>query len=79
MHRDSFDALLRVLQPRLMRQNTILRNCISPETFLTRGLYRLAHGNSYESIELVLNIGRSTVLECVQDVVEALLDLKINK
>ena len=76
MHRDSFDALLRVLQHRLLRQNTILRNCISPEKVLASGLYRLAHGNSYESIGLALNIGRSTVLECVQDVVEALVDLK---
>ena len=69
----TFDALLELLQHQLSRQDTNLRSSIPPENVL---LYRLAHGNSYESIGLAMNIGRSTVLESVGDVVEALCDLK---
>lgn len=76
MNRTTFDALLRILQHRLSRQDTNLRSSIPPEKVLASALYRLAHGNSYESIGLVMNIGRSTVLESVEDVVEALCDLK---
>ena len=76
MNRTTFDALLRILQHRLSRQDTNLRSSIPPEKVLASALYRLAYGNSYESIGLVMNIGRSTVLESVEDVVEALCDLK---
>ena len=31
MNRESFDLLLNVIHNRLMRQNTILRNCLTPE------------------------------------------------
>ena len=40
------------------------------------GLYRLAHGNSYISIGPSFNVGKSTVIEAVQDVVGALNELK---
>jgi len=40
------------------------------------GLYCLAHGNSYITIGPNFNVGKSTVIEAVQDVVEALCDLK---
>ena len=38
------------------------------------GLYRLAHGNSYVSIAPVFNVGKSTVIKAVQDVVNILYD-----
>ena len=76
MNRRTFDTLLNVLQPAITRDNTRLRDCITPEKVLALGLYRLAHGNSYESIGPNFNVGRSTVLEVVQDVVEALFNLK---
>ena len=47
MDRDTFDVLLNLLHPALLRQNTSLRDCIPPEKVLALGLYRLAHGNSY--------------------------------
>ena len=76
MNRCTFDILLNVLRPTVTRENTRLRDCIAPEKVLTLSLYRLAHGNSYESIGPVFNVGRSTVLEAVQDVVEALFNLR---
>ena len=49
---------------------------VTPEKLLALGLYRLAHGNSYITIGPNFNVGKSTVIEAVQDVVEALCDLR---
>ena len=76
MNRESFDLLLNVIRNRLTRQNTVLRNCLTPEKVLASGLLRLAHGNSYETIGPALNVGRTTAIEACQDVVEALYDLR---
>ena len=76
MGRNTFQILLNVLAARLSRQNTRVRNCIPPERVLAIGLFRLAHGNSYISISPAMNVGKSTVVEAVQDVVEGLYDLR---
>ncbi|PFX13820.1 putative nuclease HARBI1 [Stylophora pistillata] len=76
MNRESFDLLLNVIRNRLTRQNTVLRNCLTPENVLACGLLRLAHGNSYKTIGPALNVGRTTAIEAYQDVVEALYDLR---
>ena len=49
---------------------------MTPEKRLALGLYRLAHGNSYITIGPNFNVGKSTVIEVVQDVVEALCNLR---
>ena len=49
-----------------------LQDCISPENMLALGLYHLAHRNFYKCIWPNFIIGRSTVMEAVQDNVEAL-------
>lgn len=36
----------------------------------------MAHGNSYSTIGLVFNVGKSTVIEAVQDVVNGLYELR---
>lgn len=76
MDRDTFDVLLNLLHAFLLRQNTSLRNCIPPEKVLALGLYHLAHGNSYLTIGANFGVGKSTVIEVVQDVTEALFDLR---
>ena len=76
MDRDTFDVPLNLLHPSLLRQNTSLRDCIPPEKVLALGLYRLAHGNSYSTIGANLGVGKSTVIKAVQDVTEALFDLR---
>ena len=75
MGRLTFQLLLDILAGRLSRQNTRFRNCIPPEKVLAIGLFRLAHGNSYISTSPAMNVGKSTVVEAVQDVVEGLYDL----
>ena len=76
MTRDTFDALLNLLHLFLLRQNTALGDCIPPEKELALGLYRFAHGNSYLTIGANFGVGKSTVIEAVQDVTEALLELR---
>ena len=76
MNRCTFDMLLNVLRPARTCKNTKVRDCITPEKVLALGLYHLVHGNSYENIGPNFNVGRSTVLEAVQDVVEALFNLR---
>lgn len=46
------------------------------EKVLALGICRLARGNSYVSVGPVVNVGKSTVIEAVQGVVAALLELK---
>ena len=76
MDKDTFDVLLNLLHPSLLRQKTSLRDCIPPEKVLALGLYRLAHGNSYLTIGANFGVGKSTVIEAVQDFTEALFDLR---
>ncbi|KAK3736780.1 hypothetical protein QZH41_001694 [Actinostola sp. cb2023] len=65
-----------MLGHRLVRQDTRFRDAIPPEKVLALGLYRLGHGNSYVSIGPVFNVGKSTVIEAVQDVVEGLYEFR---
>ena len=76
MKRDTFDVLLNLLHPFLLRQNTSLRDCIPPEKVLALGLYRLTHGNSYLTIGANFGVGKSNVIEAVQDVTGALFQLR---
>ena len=51
-----------------------MRNCIPARKILAIGLYRLAHANSYVPFAPIFNVGKSTVIEAVQDVVNVLFD-----
>lgn len=76
VRKQTFQFILNIIAPDITRQNTRFQDCIKPEKVLAIGLYRLAHGNSYVTIGPALNVGKSTVVEAVQDVVNALFDLR---
>jgi len=76
VNRGTFDVILNILAPRLNRQNSMFRDCLPPSKVLAIGLYRLAHGNSYVSIAPAFCVGRTTIIEAVQDVVNALYDIR---
>ena len=78
MKRGFFDQILARLHPYLVRENTKFRNCVPPEKVLAIGLYRLAHGGSFENSGIAMNVGVSTVFEAFEDVVNALFDLRNN-
>ena len=42
LNRETFTGLLNLIRPRLTRQNTYLRDCVTPEKILALGLYHLA-------------------------------------
>lgn len=58
----------------MLQDKIHLCETIPPEKILAIGLYRLACGNSYVSIAPVFNVGKSTIIEAVQDVVNVLYD-----
>ena len=75
VRKETFKVILNHLNPYLTRQDTAMHDCIPSEKVLAIGLYyRLSHGNSYVSIGPTFNVGKSTVIEAVQDVVNALFD-----
>ena len=74
VRRATFNELLNMVNPHVARQDASMRNCIPLEKIMAIGLYRLAHGNLYVSIAPVFNVGKSTVIEAVQDVVNVLYD-----
>ena len=47
-----------------------------PEKTLALGLYCVSHGNSYVTIGPSFNVGKATTIEAVQDVVEALYEIR---
>lgn len=76
MKRNTFNTILNMLGPRLVRQNSIFRDCLPSSVVLGIGIYRLAHGNSYVSMAPTFCVGKSTAIEAIQDVVEALYDIR---
>ena len=74
--RNTFNQILNMLNHRLVRQQSRFRDPLPLEKILALGLYRLGHGNSYVSIGPSFNVGKATVIEAVQDVVEALYEMR---
>ena len=76
MRRATFRLLLDVLRPYITRQNTRFRRCIEPEKVLAIGLTCLAHGGTYVSIGPGFNVGTTTVIEAIKDVITGLVSIK---
>ena len=77
MNRATFDTVLNTFGSRIVRENSRFRACLSPAKILAIGLYRfIAHGNSYLTIGPTFTVGKSTVIEAVQDVVGSLYELR---
>ena len=74
--KNTFDLIRNTLNARIVRENSKFRDCLPPERVLALGLYRLAHGNSYSTIAPVFNVGKATVIEAVQDVVNGLYEIR---
>ena len=74
IRKETFEVILIHLNPHLTRTDTAMHDCIPPEEVLALELYRLSLGNSYVSTGPTFNVGKSTVIEAVQGVVNALFD-----
>ena len=76
MKRNTFDRLLAILRPFFQREDTRFRNCITLEKVLAIGIYRLAHGGSFENAGVAMNVGKSTAIQAFMDVVDGLYELR---
>ena len=76
MKRNTFDQLLGILRPYLQREDTRFRNCVTPEKVIAIGIYRLAHGGSFENAGVAMNVGKTTAIEAFMDVVDGLYELR---
>ena len=76
VRRETFNTIITILGPKLVRKNSRFRACLPPEKVLAVGLFRLAHGTSYKTIASSFNVGKSTAVEAVQDVVQGLCELR---
>ena len=77
MNRATCDTVLNTLGSRIVRENSRFRGCLSPAKILAIRLYHfIAHGNSYLTIGPTFNVGKSTVIEAVQDAVGSLYELR---
>ena len=72
MNRRTFDLLLSLVGPSLRRQNTHLRQSISPGERLSITLRRLATGDSPQSVAFAYRRGLSTVRNIVYDTCDVL-------
>ena len=76
MKRNTLDRLLGILRPYLQREDTRFRNCVTPEKVLAIGIYRLAHGGSFENAGVAMNVGKTTATEAFMDVMDGLYELR---
>ena len=76
--RETFWMLVRICEVNVTREQTPLRASLSPEKVVAVGLYRLAHGASYQVCAGTFNVGKTTVHEAFCDVVSVLNAVKNN-
>ncbi|KAK5639766.1 hypothetical protein RI129_010577 [Pyrocoelia pectoralis] len=72
MDKDTFEYLLKLIQPAIEKENTIMRECISARDRLTVTLRYLATGESYKSLMFSFRIGHSTISKFVPEVCTAI-------
>ena len=67
MRTDLFDRLVEMVTPFIQRQNTNMRECISPRDRLSLTLQFLATGEAYRSLEYSMRIPACTISRIVPE------------
>ncbi|XP_025158823.1 protein ANTAGONIST OF LIKE HETEROCHROMATIN PROTEIN 1-like isoform X2 [Harpegnathos saltator] len=75
MSSDLFEDLVKKLEPLIKRQDTHLRQSISPAERLAVTLRHLATGESQESLSYTFRLGQSTISGIIKDTCRALISL----
>lgn len=70
---DHFDELLHLLAPFLQKQDTNMRECISPEEMCCITLRYLASGESFRSLEYQFRISKKAISYIIQEVCSAII------
>ncbi|KAM9330606.1 uncharacterized protein PAF06_015843 [Gastrophryne carolinensis] len=71
---ETFDALLDVLRPRLMRMTTNMRKSITPEERLIVTLRYLATGESFASLRVLFLMGTTTIGKILKETCQAIYE-----
>lgn len=71
----TFQYLLDVLRPRIIRQDTVMRAAIDPETRLCITLHFLTSGINFRQLAFIYAVGRKTVSDMVYDTCSAIWEL----
>lgn len=75
MSAKSFDCLLELIKPRIVKQNTQLRKSIEPELKLAITIHHLAEGSTYQTIAHHYRLGKSTVSNIIYETCKAICDI----
>ena len=72
MTTDIFDALVMAMQPLLQKNDTYMRDAITPEGQVAMALRFLASGDSFSSLALLFRKGKTTIKRALYDVCDAI-------
>ena len=72
MSPESFDVLLRHVEPHISKENTRFRESVPASTRLAVTLRYLASGESQQSLSWSFRLGRTTVSKIVRETCEAI-------
>lgn len=85
MRADLFDQLVDMVMPFIQRQNTNMRECISPRDRVSITLRFLATGETYRSLEYSMRIPACTISRIIPETCRVIYEilrkeyLKVNK
>jgi len=69
------DVLLDMVAPKIERQNTQMRDAISPRVMLEVTLYFMANGNSYRTLHHFFTVSKGSISSFIQqEVCHAIYD-----
>ena len=71
---EKFDALLDIVAPKIERQNTQMRDAISPRVMLGVTLYFMATGNSYHTLQYFFRVLKASISNFIPEVCDAIYD-----
>ena len=71
---DTFIYLIQLFEPRLTKQDTKMRDAISPGLKLACTLRYLATGDSFHSLGYAFHVGHNTISKFIPEVCSALID-----
>ena len=71
---EKFDALLDMVAPKIERQNTQMRDAISPRVMLEVTLYFMATGNSYRTLQYFFRVSKASISNFIPEVCDAIYD-----
>ena len=74
MNPENFDELLDLIKEKITKQDTQMRQAISPELKLAITLRYLATGNTFTDLAYYFRVHRSTISKFIPDVCDALYE-----